>query len=106
MRPRTAAAAAAAAAWRLAGACCAAAVETQKKIEFTFVYVDGQLVPVAKEAPGTDGGGISRAVVQAIFFVLLFLVGFAGSAMLIATVWSSVTLYRLPFNLLLVIFQS
>jgi len=73
------------------------------RVAFTFVWVNGQLVPVAQPTTGAtdEEGGLSSAILQAIFLVLLFALAFSGGSLLVATVWSSITLNRLPFNLLL-----
>jgi len=82
----------------------AAAHSGQREVIFTLQFINGKWEPVAHVPSDQEGedGGLSMAVVQAIFLVGLLLVGFCGGTLLVATVWSSITLNRLPFNLLLV----
>ncbi len=96
---------------------------TKKHVQFIVIDIDGRLVPVAQYTGGEqpEQRGLSTALwkvslsqakfnsffdfcfnFKAIFLVLFFVIGFVANLLLIATVWSSITLHRLPFNLILV----
>ncbi len=110
---------------------CDAAVR-EKKVVVTFELVNGTFKPVVRQVEEeTDAAALSGRIIQvtsgasgvidvalnvhntylhiyfffhyqAIFLALLFIIGFAGSTMLFAIIFSSNTLRKIPFNVLLV----
>ena len=71
-----------------------------KHVVLTFQYVNGTWVAVAPPAPPPTYT-LSTKVIAAIFLFIVFFVSFAGNILIISTVGSSLTLRRLPYNILL-----
>lgn len=84
-------------------------VATDHHVSFTFVLINGSLVPVivdpngGSSAPGTGGqgetaattSGISGSMVAAMFIaIVVFNMAFVGSLLLIVTIGNSLTLKR------------
>ena len=77
----------------------AAAADTQH-IVLTFQYINGSWVAVVPPAAAPTYT-LSTKVIAGIFLSLIFFVSFAGNVLVISTVFSSLTLRRLEYNLLL-----
>ncbi|TRY77226.1 hypothetical protein TCAL_10565 [Tigriopus californicus] len=74
-----------------------------KHISITFIWVNGSLVPVTTSVEQEDASGpnISGTIIQVFFLIVIFIVGVIGNMFMTGTIWSSITLHRLPFNILL-----
>ena len=73
--------------------------ETQHVV-LTFQYVNGTWVAVVPPPPPPTYT-LSTKVIAAIFLFVVFFISFAGNVLIISTVGSSLTLRRLPYNILL-----
>ena len=73
--------------------------ETQHVV-LTFQYVNGTWVAVVPPPPPPTYT-LSTKVIAAIFLFIVFFISFAGNVLIISTVGSSLTLRRLPYNILL-----
>ena len=84
---------------------CCVLCHSEKRIIFTFERLpNGTFVPVIKRLTTTtdeNNASLSSSLIASIFIFLLFLIGFIGSVLLISTIGSSLTLRRLPFNIII-----
>ena len=78
---------------------CSVLCDTQHVV-LTFQYVNGSWVAVAPPPPPPTYT-LSTKVIAAIFLFIVFFISFAGNILIISTVGSSLTLRRLPYNILL-----
>ena len=71
-----------------------------KHVVLTFQYVNGSWVAVVPPPPPPTYT-LSTKVIAGIFLFIVFFISFAGNVLIISTVGSSLTLRRLPYNILL-----
>ena len=78
---------------------------TEKRIIFSFERLpNGTFVPVVRQVTAhvnENNDSLSSSLIASIFIFILFITGFVGSVLLITTIGSSLTLRRLPFNIIL-----
>ena len=73
----------------------------QQQYVITLLLLDnGTLVPVARP-PAPPSYTLSTKVIAGLFLFLIFFITFAGNVILISTIGSSLTLKRIPHNILL-----
>ena len=87
--------------WLLVLVCLCERVVSQQQYVITLLLLDnGTLVPVARPPPPTSYT-LSTKVIAALFLFLIFFIAFSANVILISTVGSSLTLRRMPHNILL-----
>ena len=75
--------------------------DCQQQYVITLLLLDnGTLVPVARP-PAPPSYTLSTKVIAGLFLFLIFFVTFAGNVILISTIGSSLTLKRVPHNIVL-----
>ena len=73
----------------------------QQQYVITLLLLDnGTLVPVARPPPPPTYT-LSTKVIAGLFLFLIFFISFAGNVILISTIGSSLTLKRIPHNIVL-----
>ena len=81
--------------------CCELISCEQQQYVITLLLLDnGTLVPVARSPPPTSYT-LSTKVIAALFLFLVFFISFSANVILISTVGSSLTLRRIPHNILI-----
>ena len=71
-----------------------------QQYQITLLYVNGTLVPVAGPPPSPTYT-LSTKVIAGLFLFLIFLFSFTGNVIIISTIGSSLTLKRIPHNIVL-----
>ena len=76
-------------------------VTTSQQYQITLVLLEnGTLVPVAGPPPSPTYT-LSTKVIAGLFLFLIFLISFTGNVIIISTIGSSLTLKRIPHNIVL-----
>ena len=87
--------------WLLLFHCSELVRSEQQQYVITLLLLDnGTLVPVARSPPPTSYT-LSTKVIAALFLFLVFFISFSANVILISTVGSSLTLRRIPHNILI-----
>ena len=74
---------------------------SQQQYVITLLLLDnGTLVPVARPPPPATYT-LSTKVIAGLFLFLIFFIAFVGNVILISTIGSSLTLKRIPHNIVL-----
>ena len=76
-------------------------VSLSQQYQITLVLLEnGTLVPVAGPPPSPTYT-LSTKVIAGLFLFLIFLISFTGNVIIISTIGSSLTLKRIPHNIIL-----
>ena len=84
----------------LSGWCYQVSCDQQQYVITLLLLDNGTLVPVARPPPPTSYT-LSTKVIAALFLFLIFFIAFSANVILISTVGSSLTLRRMPHNIVI-----